>query len=152
MLKYSTLAINNRILSALEDGLSNSDAFDIFLMMKKANDKGMEKDFEDYLNEWEGVLQKAAKKKKSRRMAKLAIKAAFSEAMKDYPQIKYEFFEQCRRVRIKVKFPDNNLGIYIDAWLGSYKKELPGKIEDMKELYEFLRDNKITTFFISHKK
>lgn len=151
MYKYSTQAINNRILSALEDGLSNSDAFDIFLMMKKANDKGMERDFEDYLNEWEPVLQKAAKKKKSRRMARLAIKASFAEAMKKYPYIKYEFFEQCRRVRIKVKFPDSNLGVYIDAWLGSYKRVLPEKIEQLGKMCDFLSDNKLTSFYISNR-
>ena len=86
--------------------------------------------------EWESVLSRASKKCKGNRMAVLAIKAIFTEAMKDYPALKYDFVEQKRRMRIMVKLPNSRLGVAIDAWWGSYKKTLPSQIENLKTLIE----------------
>ena len=87
-----------------------------------------------YMEEWEAVLKSASKKAKGNHMAQLRIKALFTEAMKDYPEVKYEFVEQKRRVRIKVMIPNTHLGVNIDAWWGSYKERLPEQIESLKTI------------------
>ena len=102
-----------------------------------------------YLQEWESVLKSASKKMKNHRMASLAIKAIFSEAMKDSPDVKYLYVEQKRRIRIKVWFPDSKLGVIIDAWWGSYRQRLPKQIEDLKKLLEVHKNVKGITYFVS---
>lgn len=103
--------------------------------------------FDTYLNEWETVVKTISKKVKTNNMALLAIKATFSDAMKDYPNIKYMYIEQKRRLRIKVNLPNNKLGVYIDAWWGSYKQRLPEQIEDLKILIEAHSKTKLKDFF-----
>ncbi len=107
------------------------------------------KNLESYLQEWESVLKSASKKMKNQRMASLAIKAIFSEAMKDSQGVKYLYIEQKRRIRIKVWFPNSKLGVIIDAWWGSYKQRLPQQIEDLKKLLEIHKDVKGITYFVS---
>jgi hypothetical protein len=104
--------------------------------------------FDTYLNEWETVVKTISKKVKTNNMALLAIKATFSDAMKDYPNIKYMFIEQKRRVRIKVHLPNNKLGLYIDAWWGSYKQRLPEQIEELKLLIEAHSKTQLKDFFV----
>ena len=72
--------------------------------------------------------------------------------MKDYPRIKYVVIEQKRRARIRVKIPDTNVGVYIDAWWGSYKEKLPQQIESLKQLLEAHRKCCLKNFFVHHKK
>ena len=103
--------------------------------------------FYTYLNEWESIIKIISKKVKTNNMALLAIKATFSDAMKDYPNIKYIYIEQKRRLRIKVNLPNNKLGVYIDAWWGSYKQRLPEQIEDLKILIEAHSKTKLKDFF-----
>ena len=103
--------------------------------------------FDTYLNEWESIIKIISKKVKTNNMALLAIKATFSDAMKDYPNIKYMYIEQKRRLRIKVNLPNNKLGVYIDAWWGSYKQRLPEQIEDLKILIEAHSKTKLKDFF-----
>jgi hypothetical protein len=104
--------------------------------------------FDTYLNEWETVIKTISKKVKTNNLALLAIKATFSDAMKDYPNIKYMFIEQKRRVRIKVHLPNNKLGLYIDAWWGSYKQRLPEQIEELKLLIEAHSKTQLKDFFV----
>ena len=70
-------------------------------------------------------------------MALLAIKAIFTDAMREYTNVHYDFIEQKRRLRILVKLPGNKLGVVIDAWWGSYKERLPKQLEDIKRLIDF---------------
>ena len=105
---------------------------------------------EKYMESWEAVLDKACKKTKSYRMACLAVRAIFTEAMKDYPQLKYEFVEQKRRARIKVMIPNTHLGVFIDAWWGSYRENLPKKIESLKLIIEAHSKSTLTDFFVYH--
>ena len=104
--------------------------------------------FDTYLNEWETVVKTISKKVKTNNLALLAIKATFSDAMKDYPNIKYTFIEQKRRVRIKVHLPNNKLGLYVDAWWGSYKQRLPEQIEELKLLIDVHSKTQLKDFFI----
>ena len=89
---------------------------------------------EEYMAEWDVVLNIACKKAKLNRIAFLGIQAMFNDAMKDYPRLKYVIVEQKRRAKIMVQIPDTNLGVYIYAWWGSYKKQLPEQIESLKQL------------------
>ena len=106
---------------------------------------------EEYMAEWDVVLNIACKKAKLNRMAFLGIKAIFTEAMKDYPRLKYVVIEQKRRARIRVKIPNTDLGVYIDAWWGSYKEKLPKQIESLKLLLDAHRKSCLTNFFVHRK-
>ena len=105
---------------------------------------------DNYMEFWDAVLDKACKKAKSKRMACLAIRAIFTEAMKDHPQVKYEFVEQKRRVRIKVVIPNTHLGVYLDAWWGSYRERLPKQIESLKQIIETHSKSTLKNFFVYH--
>lgn len=238
-MKYSNILINNNIRRVLEEGKSNDDALDLFLMMNMMNDLGSERSFvkkgpspsdvhmnlignnvidkddfklqmasgkkfltqrlvvrlspnctlyaeanhsslqvtineknmttmylksynaEDialwmirqklninrYLEGWNDVLNKACKKAKGNRMALLAIRAIFADAMKDYPDTKYEIIEQKRRARIRVTLPKGRLGVFLDAWWGTYKEKLPPQIESLKFLIEAHRKSILTHFY-----
>lgn len=122
-------------------------AEDIALWMIRQKQK-----LEEYIESWDAVLEMACKKSKIDRLAFLAIRAIFTEAMKDYPRIKYVVIEQKRRARIRVKIPDTNVGVYIDAWWGSYKEKLPQQIESLKQLLEAHRKCCLKNFFVHHKK
>ena len=101
-----------------------------------------------YMELWNAVFDNACKKAKSIRMACLAIRAIFTEAMKGYPHVKYEFIEQKRRVRIKVMIPNTHLGVYLDAWFGSYRERLPMQIESLKQIVETHSKSTLTNFFV----
>ena len=237
-MRYSNIQINNNIRRVLEEGKSNEDALDLFLMMNMMNDLETEHSFvmkgpspsdvhmnlignnvidkddfklklasgtkfwiqrlvvrllpnctlyaesnhsslqvtineknmtamylksyhaEDiamwmirqkknigrYMEGWNEVLNKACKKAKGNHMALLAIKAIFTDAMKDYSDIKYEIIEQKRRARIMVALPEGCLGVILDAWWGSYKEKLPPQIESLKILIEAHRKSILTNF------
>lgn len=102
-----------------------------------------------YMADWEQAMMQAAKKNKRNRMAMLAIKAIVSEQMKEYPDIRYDFFEQKRRLRIRVKMPNSKLCVNIDAWLASYKKRLPEQMTDLKVLIEAHSKVKLTDFILT---
>lgn len=106
----------------------------------------------DYMNDWDVELQTAYKKLKIDHMAFLGIRAIFADAMKDYPKLKYAVVEQKRRAKIMVHIPNTTLGVYIYAWWGSYKKQLPQQIESLKLLLDVHRKSSIKNFFIHHKK
>jgi len=103
---------------------------------------------EKYMNDWDVVLELAYKKAKIDHMAFLGIRAIFTEAMKDYPKLKYAVIEQKRRAKIVVNIPDTNLGVYIYAWWGSYKKQLPQQIESLKLLLDTHRKSCLNNFFV----
>lgn len=105
-----------------------------------------------YMKDWDDVLAIAYKKVKIDHMAYLGIKAIFTDAMKDYPRLKFTVMEQKRRAKIIVRIPDTNLGVYIYAWWGSYKKQLPPQIESLKQLLDAHRKTCLKNFFISHRK
>ena len=127
--------------------LKSYRAEDIALWMIRQKQK-----LQEYIDSWDAVLETACKKAKLDRMAFLGIRAIFTEAMKDYPQIKYVIIEQKRRARIRVNIPNTDLGVYIDAWWGSYKKNLPQQIESLKMLLEAHRKSCLKSFYIHHKR
>lgn len=102
----------------------------------------------EYMEAWDTVLDVACKKAKLNRIAFLGIQAIFNEAMKDYPHVKYVIIEQKRRARIRVKIPNTNVGVYIDAWWGSYKQQLPKQIESLKVLLAAHRKSSLKNFFV----
>ncbi len=122
----------------------SAEAIAMWIIRQKQN-------YESLMEEWQAVLKKEAKKIKGDRMAMLAIKAIFKEAMKGYPHIHYEFIEQKRRVCIRVKLPNSRLGVYIYAWWGSYKETLPQQIEDLKALVNIHRKTSLKDFYIPRK-
>jgi hypothetical protein len=107
---------------------------------------------DEYMNDWDAELQSAYKKLKIDHIAFLGIRAIFTDAMKDYPRLKFAVIEQKRRAKIMVHIPDTDLGVYIYAWWGSYKKQLPQQIESLKRLIDAHRKSTIKNFFIHHKR
>lgn len=105
---------------------------------------------EQYMEGWDAVLGLACKKAKSNRIAFLGIRAMITEAMKDYPHVKYQIIEQKRRARIKVMIPNTNLGVYLDAWWGSFRERLPQQIESLKKILDVHRKSCLSNFFIYH--
>ena len=102
---------------------------------------------DEYLEEWEELLNESAKTVKGNRMAFLAIQAIFTEAMRDYPELKYEIIEQQRRARIIVEIPNSNICTFIDGWWGSYQQRLPRQIESLKLLIDAHRNSAIKRFY-----
>lgn len=139
---YAT--INENIETCMH--ISNQDATDVAMWIIRQKEN-----LEAYLNDWETCLNDAAKKNKEQRMATLAIKSIFKDAMKDYPDLEYEFIEQQKRLRIKVRMPNSKLGVILDAWWGSYQKKLPKEIEDLKTLIEAHSKTDQMNFYIIHK-
>ena len=118
-------------------------AEDIALWMIRQKQK-----LNEYIEAWDAVLAYACKKVKIDHMAFLGIRAIFTEAMKDYPRIKFAVIEQKRRAKIMVNIPNTDLGVYIYAWWGSYKKQLPEQIESLKVLLDAHRKSSLKNFFI----
>ena len=125
--------------------LNSYQAEDIALWMIR-----QKQNLDKYMESWDAVLDIACKKAKSKRMACLAIRAIFTEAMQEYPHVKYEFIEQKRRVRIKVMIPDTHLGVYLDAWWGSYRESLPKQIKSLQLIIEAHSKSTLTNFFVYH--
>ena len=141
--------------SSLHVTINEKNMTSMYLRSYKAVDVALwmirqKQNLEKYLECWDAVLENACKKAKSNRMAYLGIRAKFTEAMKDYPEVKYVFVEQKRRARIKVMIPDTHLGVYIDAWWGSYKDRLPKQIESLKLILAAHSKSKLTDFFVYH--
>lgn len=104
---------------------------------------------DSYFLEWDNVLRAAYKKAKGNRLSMYAIEAIFKEEMSDYPNLKYDYIEQKRRVRIRVKIPNCNLGVFIDAYWGSYRQKLPTQIENLKQLLDLHSRVEKMNYFVS---
>lgn len=138
--------------SVLQVTLNEKNMTCMYLKSYRAEDVALwmirqKQNLDKYMESWDAVLDKACRKTKSNRMAYLGIRAIFTEAMKDYPQVKYEFVEQKRRARIKVKIPNTHLGVFLDAWWGSYRESLPRQIESLKLILEAHSKSNLTNFF-----
>ena len=146
-LSYNSLqvTVNGRNLTVMY--LKYYRAEDIALWMIRQKQK-----LDEYIEAWDAVLAYACKKVKIDHMAFLGIRAIFTEAMKDYPRIKFAVIEQKRRAKIMVNIPNTDLGVYIYAWWGSYKKQLPEQIESLKVLLDAHRKSSLKDFFIHRKK
>lgn len=142
-LSYNSLqvTVNGRNLTIMY--LKYYRAEDIALWMIRQKQK-----LDEYIEAWDAVLAYACKKVKIDHMAFLGIRAIFTEAMKDYPRIKFAVIEQKRRAKIMVNIPNTDLGVYIYAWWGSYKKQLPEQIESLKVLLDAHRKSSLKNFFI----
>ena len=141
--------------SSLQVTINQKNMTCMYLKSYKAEDVALwmirqKQNLEKYMESWDTVLNIACKKTKSNRMAYLAIRAIFTEAMKRYPNLKYVFVEQKRRVRIKVLIPNTHLGVYIDGWWGSYKERLPKQIESLKKILEVHSKSSLKDFFVHH--
>ena len=141
---YVEVDINNKPLTTMH--ISNMSAEDIALWIIR-----QKQNLDSYMEEWETVLARASKKAKGNRMSMLAIKAIVTEAMKEYPAVRYELIEQKRRMRIKVYLPNCRLGVFIDAWWGTYKDRLPAQLASLKTLIEAHSKSTLTDFFISNR-
>lgn len=137
--QYLRIIINDCAATMYIKHLSAKDVALWMIRQKKKLDK--------YLKEWEKVILESAKTAKGNHMTFLAIKAIFTEAMKDYPKLKYEIVEQQRKARIKVEIPNSNLGVCIDGWWGSYQQHLPQQIESLKILIDTHRNSSLKAFF-----
>ena len=139
--------------STLQVTINEKNMTCIYLKSYRAEDVALwmirqKQNLDKYMEDWNVVLDKACKKTKSNRMAYLSIRAIFSEAMKDYPQVKYEFVEQKRRARIKVMIPNTHLGVFLDAWWGSYRERLPKQIESLKLIIETHSKSTLKNYFV----
>lgn len=123
--------------------LKSYRAEDVALWMIRQKQK-----LKEYMEGWDAVLDVACKKAKLNRIAFLGIQAIFTEAIKDYPNVKYVFIEQKRRARIRVNIPNTDVGVFIDAWWGSYKEKLPLQIKSLKLLLDAHRKSCLKNFFV----
>jgi hypothetical protein len=137
------VTINEKILTSIY--LKSYRAEDVALWLIRQKQR-----LEQYMAGWDAVLSQACKKAKSNRMAFLGIRAIFTEAMKDYPRVKYQIIEQKRRARIKVMIPNTHLGVYLDAWWGSYMERLPQQIESLKQILDVHSKSCLSNYFIYH--
>lgn len=144
-LSYNSLQVNVNGRNLTVMYLKYYRAEDIALWMIRQKQK-----LDEYIEAWDAVLAYACKKVKIDHMAFLGIRAIFTEAMKDYPRIKFAVIEQKRRAKIMVNIPNTDLGVYIYAWWGSYKKQLPEQIESLKVLLDAHRKSSLKNFFIHH--
>ena len=126
------VTVNGKNLTAMY--LKTFRAADIALWMIRQRHK-----LDKYIEEWDTVLDLACKKSKLDRMAFLKIRAIFTEAMKDYPRLKYVIVD-----------PNTDVGVYIDAWWGSYEEKLPPQIESLKLLLDAHRKSCLKNFFVHH--
>ena len=133
------VTINEKNLTTVYLKSYNAEDIALWMIRQKLN-------IDRYMEGWNDVLNKACKKAKGNRLALLAIRAIFTDAMEDYTDIKYEIIEQKRRARIRVTLPKGRLGVFLDAWWGSYKEKLPSQIESLKILIEAHRKNILTNF------
>ena len=142
---HSTLQVNINEKNMTCMYLNSYRAEDIALWMIR-----QKQNLEKYMENWNAVLEQACKEAKRKRMACIVIRAIITEAMKDYPHVKYEFVEQKRRVRIKVMIPNTHLGVYLDAWWGSYRESLPKQIKSLQLIIETHSKSTLTNFFVYH--
>ena len=99
---------------------------------------------------FDGLLPKERSDKGSTRvLPDVAIERIY-QLKKDYPRLKYVIVEQKRRARIRVKIPNTDVGVYIDAWWGSYEEKLPPQIESLKLLLDAHRKSCLKNFFVHH--
>ena len=103
---------------------------------------------DSYQEEWDALVKQESKKLKAMQLAKQAIMAIVDIELKAYPGLQYDFFEQKRRMRISVKLPNSRLGVYVDAWWGKYKQELPKLLSDLKILIETHQKTSLKDFYI----
>jgi uncharacterized protein with HEPN domain len=139
--------------ASLQVTINEKNMTSIYLKSYKAEDVALwmirqKRHLEKYMEGWDAVLSQACKKAKSNRMAFLAIRVIFTEAMKDYPRIKYAIVEQKQRAKIMVKIPHTHLGVTLYAWWSSYREELPKQIESLKQIIDTHSKSNITNFFI----
>ena len=141
--------------STLHVTINEKFLYGIYLKSYRAEDVALwlirqKQNLEKYMEGWDAVLSQACKKAKSNRMAFIGIRAMITEAMKDYPRVKYQIIEQKRRARIKVMIPNSRLGVYLDAWWGSYRDSLPQQIESLKQILDVHSRSTLTNYFIYH--
>lgn len=139
--------------ASLQVTINEKNMTSIYLKSYKAEDVALwmirqKRHLEKYMEGWDAVLSQACKKAKSNRMAFLGIRAMITEAMQDYPRVKYQIIEQKRRARIKVMIPNTHLGVYLDAWWGSYRDSLPQQIESLKQILDVHSRSILTNFFV----
>ncbi len=137
------VTINEKILTSIYLKAYRAEDIALWLIRQKQN-------FEKYLEGWDAVLSLAYKKAKSDRMAFLGIRAMITEAMEDYPRVKYQIIKQKRRARIKVMIPNTHLGVYLDAWWGSYRDSLPRQIESLRQILDVHKKSNLSNYFIYH--
>ena len=135
------VTINEKILTSIYLKSYRAEDVALWLIRQKQH-------LDQYMEGWDTVLSQACKKAKSNRMAFLGIRAMITEAMKDYPHVKYQLIEQKRRARIKVMIPNTHLGVYLDAWWGSYRDSLPRQIESLRQILAVHSRSTLTNFFV----
>ena len=141
--------------ASLQVTVNEKNMTSIYLKSYRAEDVAQwmirqKKHLEKYMEGWDAVLSQACKKAKSNRLAFLGIRALITEAMKDYPRIKYVIVEQKQRAKIMVKIPNTHLGVTLYAWWGSYREQLPKQIESLKQVIDVHSKSTISNYFIYH--
>ena len=135
------VTINEKILTSIYLKSYRAEDVALWLIRQKQH-------LDQYMEGWDTVLSQACKKAKSNRMAFLGIRAMITEAMQEYPRVKYQIIEQKRRARIKVMIPNTHLGVYLDAWWGSYRDSLPRQIESLRQILAVHSRSTLTNFFV----
>ena len=142
--RFITVSLNDNPVATMSIGNRCAEQVATWILRQKQN-------LDTYLEEWEDVLRNAAKKTKSNRMTKLAVKAIVTEAMKEFPGVEYTLVEQKRRIRIRVRLLNSRLGVFIDAWWGSYKTRLPQQLADLRTLIDTHSSTTLKDFFVQSR-
>lgn len=96
--------------------------------------------YESYIGEYEDIADSVEKQAKTNRMTQLAIKATFSNAMKQYPNVRYEFFEQVKRMRIGITLP-NGQKTMIYSYYATFRQRLHEQINELKKYIDSTSDS-----------
>jgi hypothetical protein len=95
----------------------------------------LKQNLQRHIEEWNTLSSNILKTLKRQKIALSAISAIFTNAMKDYPKVKYSIKEQKSRARIDVMISEYSSKTIYAYWT-TYKEKLPDKIEEVKALID----------------
>ena len=95
----------------------------------------LKQNLQRHIEEWNTLSVKILKMLKRQKIALSAINAIFTNAMKDYPKVKYSIKEQKSRARIDVMISEYTCKTIYAYW-STYREKLPGRIENVKALID----------------
>ncbi|MBR5716695.1 MAG: hypothetical protein IKX59_08915 [Bacteroidales bacterium] len=95
----------------------------------------MKQNLQRHIEEWNTLPVTIIKTHKRQKIALSAIRAIFTNAMKDYPKVKYSIKEQKSRARIDVMISEYTCKTIYAYW-STYREKLPSRIEEVKALLD----------------
>lgn len=130
VLNYDGLKVTLNGKSKVKNWVGHLTAEELANWMVRLN-----QNFQRHIEEWNALSSNILKTLKRQKIALSAISAIFSNAMKDYPKVKYSIKEQKYRARIDVVISEYSCKTIYAYW-STYREKLPEKIEKVKKLID----------------